>query len=141
MPDLVLDNAFTLSDGYVWKYLGTVTNENEPDTLTTFLPIEFITNSSNSQTQNQYNAQLQARSGTITRIDPPVYSVGATAGIYPKAIKYDGKGGLVVSEIVAGDTLGYSVLTITDPESIIRLNTITNQTEILIRGLITLLEL
>lgn len=128
MPDLVLDNAFTLSDGYVWKYLGTVTNENEPDTLTTFLPIEFITNSSNSQTQNQYNAQLQARSGTITRIDPPVYSVGATAGIYPKAIKYDGKGGLVVSEIVAGDTLGYSVLTITDPESIIRLNTITNQT-------------
>lgn len=128
MPDLVLDNAFTLSDGYVWKYLGTVTNENEPDTLTTFLPIEFITNSSNSQTQNQYNAQLQARSGTITRIDPPVYSVGATAGIYPKAIKFDGKGGLVVSEIVAGSTLGYSVLTITDPESIVRLNTITNQT-------------
>lgn len=127
MPDFVLDNPFTLSDGYVWKYLGTVTNENEPDTLTTFLPIEFITNSSNSETQNQYNAQVQARSGTITRIDPPVYSVGATAGIYPKTINFDGKGGLVISEIVAGSTSGYSVLTITDPESLVRLNTITNQ--------------
>jgi hypothetical protein len=129
MPDLVLDNPFTLSDGYVWKYLGTVTNENEPDTLTTFLPIEFITNSSNSETQNQYNAQLQARSGTITRIDPPVYSVGATAGIYPKAIRFNQKGGLVVSQIVAGDTLGYSVLTIEDAESIVTLNTINNQAD------------
>ncbi len=129
LPDLIIDNPFTLDDGYVWKYLGTVTNENEPDTLTTFLPIEFITNSSDAETQNQYNAQLQARSGTITRIDPPVYSSGATVGTYPKGIAFIGKGGLKVNGVTAGDTLGYFVLTITEEESITRITTINAQAD------------
>ena len=118
LPDLVVDNPFTLEDGYVWKYLGTVSEDNEPDTLTTFLPVEYITTSSDTQTQNQYNTQLQAKPGEITRIDIPIQPTGTTSGIYQKTIKYDMVGGLVVNSITAGNTAGYNVLEITDPDSI-----------------------
>ena len=122
VPNLVLDNPFTLGDGYVWKYLGSVRETDKPDSLTEFLPIEYITNSTDIETQNQYNTQLQAKLGEITRIEPPIQPSGTTAGTYPKTIKFDGKGGIVISALAAGATAGYNVLTVTDPESLARID-------------------
>lgn len=133
VPDLVIDTPFTLADGYVWKYLGSVTEENEPDTLTTFLPIEYITDSANTQTQNQYNTQLQAVSGQITRIEPPVQPTGTTVGTYPKSIPSI-KGGLVVSGVTNGNdsasiglTAGYWAITIDEGDSIQLINEVINE--------------
>lgn len=84
-PSLVITSPFTTSDGYTWKYLATVRESDLPYELTDYIPIDFSTISSDTETQNQYNVQATAVNGSITRIETTNAS-GASAGKYPYCI-------------------------------------------------------
>jgi len=126
-PTVVLPGAFSLGDGYKWQYLATVKESNLPYELTGYVPIEFASVASDGETQNQYNAQLQAVSSSITRMVVS-NSSGASAGVYPYTVcsvtvsdnsPYVLKVGQFST--TADPTINY--ITITDTESVSRINT------------------
>lgn len=71
----------TLSDGYVWKYIATVRSSDVPYELSDYIPIDFITSSSDTETVNQYTTQVTAVDGQITRIDM-ISNGGVSAAVY-----------------------------------------------------------
>jgi hypothetical protein len=117
-PSSVISTAFTTSDGYIWKYLGTVRESDLPSNLSDYLPINYITDSTNIDTQNQYNTQVQSVQGSISRIDVSV-PPGETAGRYTHTLLNSGlTAGLYISKWVGatGDT--ETLVEITNPASI-----------------------
>ena len=82
-PSGVSTVPFTLSDGYTWKYISTVKEGDLPYELVDYIPVDFATTSTDTETQNQYNTQITAINSSITRID---LTTGATAGVYPNTI-------------------------------------------------------
>lgn len=84
-PTGVLTSSFGLDDGYVWKYISTVKEGDLPYQLTDYIPVDFATTSTDTETSNQYNTQISAVNASITRIDS-VNSSGASAGVYTHAI-------------------------------------------------------
>lgn len=95
-PTHVTSEAVTLGDGYVWKYLATIKEGDLPYELTDYIPVDVATISSDNETQNQYNTQLEAVNGEITRID---VDNTATPGVYPYAY----------NQTIAGDGTPYLV--------------------------------
>ena len=84
-PTGVLTSPFGSSDGYLWKYISTVKEGDLPYQLTDYIPIDFATSSTDTESSNQYNTQVSAVNASITRIDL-VNSSGASAGEYTHAI-------------------------------------------------------
>jgi len=84
-PSQVLTTPFSTSDGYTWKYLATVKESNLPYELTDYIPVDFATSSTDTETQNQYNTQVEAVNGSITRM-VVTNSSGASAGNYPYSV-------------------------------------------------------
>ena len=118
-PSSVISTAFTTSDGYIWKYLGTVRESDLPSNLSDYLPINYITDSTNTDTQNQYNTQVQSVQGSISRIDVSVPTTGLTAGRYTHAILNSGfTAGLQIARWIGatGDT--ETLVEVTDSASV-----------------------
>ena len=84
-PSGVLTSPFGSSDGYVWQYISTVKEGDLPYELTDYIPVDFATSSTDTETNNQYNTQTSAVNASITRIGL-VNSSGASAGVYTNAI-------------------------------------------------------
>lgn len=84
-PSGVLTSPFGLSDGYVWQYIATVKEGDLPYELTDYIPVDFATISTDTETANQYNTQISAINASITRIGL-VNSSGASAGFYTHAL-------------------------------------------------------
>jgi hypothetical protein len=84
-PSQVLTTPFGTADGYRWQYLATVKESDLPYELTDYIPVDFATVSSDTETQNQYNTQAEAVNSSVTRMVVS-NSSGASAGVYPNAI-------------------------------------------------------
>jgi hypothetical protein len=84
-PTLTISTPFSQNDGYTWQYLATVKEGNLPYELTDYVPIEFATVSTDTETQNQYNVQVQAVPSSITRM-VVTNSSGAALGKYPYTV-------------------------------------------------------
>ena len=84
-PTLTISTPFISNDGYTWQYLATVKEGNLPYELTDYIPVEFATLSTDTETQNQYNAQVQAVPSSITRM-VVTNSSGAALGVYPYTV-------------------------------------------------------
>lgn len=84
-PTVLSSYPFKTSDGYKWKYMATVKESNLPYELTDYVPIEFVTLSTDTETQNQYNTQLSAINGSIDRMAIS-YPSGTNPAVYPAAI-------------------------------------------------------
>ena len=84
-PSLVSSSPFTLVDGYTWKYLGTVKESNLPYELTDYVPIEYVLDGVDTETQNQYNSQITAINGAIDRmtVSYPAGTQSSAFGVYP----------------------------------------------------------
>lgn len=84
-PTQVLSSTFTTSDGYRWKYLATLKEGDLPYELTDYVPVDFATEVQDLETQNQYNAQIEATNGSLDQI-VVTNSAGASAGVYSGSI-------------------------------------------------------
>lgn len=84
-PSLVVTTPFTLSDGYRWQYLATVRESDLPYELTDYVPVDFAVTSTDTETQTQWNAQVDAVNASITRMTT-VNAAGASAGVYPNTV-------------------------------------------------------
>lgn len=114
-PTGVLATEFTTSDGYIWKYMATVRESDLPYELTDYVPVDFAVSSTDTETVNQYNTQIQAVNGEITRID---LDQGTTAGNYEYTIVNNGSSVITLRVGNFGDNEdGTHFLTITDPSS------------------------
>lgn len=86
-PELVISSPFGTSDGYIWKFLGTVKESNLPYELTDYIPVEIASTTSDTETVNQYNTQIQATNSSITRVElSGAGFTGASAGVYDQTI-------------------------------------------------------
>ena len=122
-PSLVISASFETADGYIWKYLGSIEEENLPVNLTDYIPVNYITSTTNITTQNQYNNQLQAKNGAITRVDIS----GSADGRYTHTVTdTPSKRGLLVSKFTAFAGTE-SQIEIIDPDSVSILSTIETQ--------------
>jgi hypothetical protein len=123
-PSQVLTTPFTTSDGYRWQYLATVRESNLPYELTDYIPVDFATISSDTETQNQYNTQAEAINSSITRMVVTNAS-GASAGVYPNTISTATIGDVTTPYTLNvtsfSDTGGIKTVTITDEASRIRI--------------------
>ena len=84
-PTQVVTTPFETSDGYRWQYLATVKESSLPYELTDYIPVDFATTSTDTETQNQYNTQIEAVNGSITRM-VVTNSSGASAGVYTNTL-------------------------------------------------------
>jgi hypothetical protein len=91
-PSGVLTSPFRLTDGYIWQYIATVKEGDLPYQLTDYIPVDFATTSTDTETSSQYNTQISAVNASITRIGL-VNSSGASAGFYPNTITNNLVGG------------------------------------------------
>jgi hypothetical protein len=120
-PAQVLTTPFTTDDGYVWQYLSTVKEGDLPYELTDYIPVDFATVSTDTETQNQYNTQISAINAAITRIST-VNSSGASAGVYTNAVTQNLTDGTTpyTLNVTAFDAATNKV-TITDAASLARI--------------------
>lgn len=130
-PTHVTAEAMTYFDGYVWKYLATIKEGDLPYELTDYIPVDVATISSDNETQNQYNTQLEAVNGQITRID---VDNTATPGVYPYAydqtIAGSGENTPYLIQVAAFTEISSTVkqVRITDAASRDRINVLTSNT-------------
>ena len=82
-PSGVLPTPFKTSDGYVWQYLATVREGDLPYELTDYVPVDYVRTGNDTETINQYNAQISAVPSSITRIS---VTNGSSAGVYENTI-------------------------------------------------------
>lgn len=118
-PSVVLPGAQGVSDGYRWQYLSTVRESDLPYELTDYIPVDFAYSSADTETVNQYNAQIQAINGTLTKIEVS-NSSGASAGVYPYTISTETSESSTINPIkISGFTSDASgkYVTVTDPDS------------------------
>lgn len=119
-PTSILSTVFKTADLYIWKYIGTVKEADLLGSTSLYIPINYITDSSVLETQNQYNTQLQAADGGISRVDLSV-PVGVTSGSYRHSVPINStSSGLLVSRSVALSSTR-TQLEITDMSSINRI--------------------
>ena len=84
-PTTTQESAFTLGDGYMWKYMGTsskyisIGNDN-------LIAVNYVASSEGAV--NQYNTQIQAISGRISRTDTKYSNTPPQRALYPLAIVY-----------------------------------------------------
>lgn len=125
-PSAIISSPFQTVDKYIWKYLGTVKESDLLENNSEYLPINFIYSSTDIETQNQYNTQVQAIPGAISRID---ITQGAIPGIYDHSIPNTTSfPGLKVSNVryLPGGT--DTMLEITDAASINKISQLENIT-------------
>ena len=124
-PTQTLYSEFTLSDGYVWKYLATVRESDLPYELTDYIPVDYASIGTDTETTNQYNVQASAISGALTRIES-TNAAGASAGVYPNTVVSSGSS--VATLRVSAYNATTKTVTITDAESRAKItdNTTTN---------------
>ena len=118
-PTLTISTPFNQDDGYRWQYLATVKEGNLPYQLTDYIPVEFATVSTDTETQNQYNTQVQAVPSSITRM-VVTNSSGSALGVYPYTIStanYDGFVLKVLDVESVSDDPRSKVVVITDADS------------------------
>lgn len=72
-------------DGYMWKYISTIKESDLPYELTDYIPVDYTSISTDTETQNQYNTQISSINSSITRMSV-VNSSGASAGVYSNTI-------------------------------------------------------
>ena len=103
-PSLTTSTPFTLSDGYTWQYLASVREGNLPYELTGYVPVEYATISTDTETVNQYNTQVEAVPSSITRI---TVTNSSPIGVYPYTVSSVNYSGFVLKvarvDAVAGD--------------------------------------
>lgn len=119
-PTQTLYGEFSLSDGYRWKYLATVRETDLPYELTDYVPIDFASLSTDTETTNQYNVQSTAVSGALTRIEATNSTVGASVGVYPSAVT-SVLFNTTYTLYVNGYNSATKTITITDPTSVARI--------------------
>jgi hypothetical protein len=86
-PTQVLPVSFALSDGYVWRYIASVRESDLPFQLSDYFPIDYAYYADDTETQNQYNAQIGAVPGSIDRVVlSGTGASGVSAGVYDKSI-------------------------------------------------------
>lgn len=123
-PTGVLTSPFGLTGGYVWQYIATVKEGDLPYELTDYIPVDFATTSTDTETANQYNTQISAVNASITRIGL-VNSSGASAGVYTHALTRNLTG---TSRPFTLNVTGFdpvtNKITITDADSVARINSI-----------------
>jgi len=120
-PAQVLTTPFSTDDDYVWQYISTVKEGDLPYELTDYIPVDFATISTDTETQNQYNTQISAVNASITRIST-VNSSGASAGVYTNTIVKDSGYNTVYTLDVASFDPVTNTVRITDSLSVGRLN-------------------
>jgi hypothetical protein len=112
-PNQTIVSPFKTGEGYVWKYLGTIKETDLPYDLTDYIPVDFVTTSTDTETVNQYTTQLEAVNGSITRIDTTL-----TNGQYPYTITNSGSGPTIrVAEFNSDVGGGIRSITVTDPNA------------------------
>lgn len=119
-PAQVLTTPFSTDDDYQWQYISTVKESDLPYELTDYIPVDFATVSSDTETVNQYNTQISAVNSSITRINT-TNSSGASAGVYPNTIVKTSEYGTVYTVDVTGFDPVTNKVIITDPLSVSRL--------------------
>jgi hypothetical protein len=128
-PSGVLTSSFGSTDGYVWKYIATVKEGDLPYELTDYIPIDFVTTSTDTETSNQYNTQISAVNASITRIGL-VNSSGASAGVYTHALTQNLVNLTSTPRPFTLNVTGFDPVTnkisINDPDSVTRITNIGN---------------
>jgi hypothetical protein len=126
-PAQVLSTPFTTSDGYRWQYLSTIRESDLPYELVDYIPVDFATLSSDTETVNQYNTQSEAVNGSITRMVVSNAS-GASAGVYPNAISAETLGSINTTFVLSVGSYteinGVKKVRITESNSVSRLTTV-----------------
>jgi hypothetical protein len=125
-PTQTFTEQFTGSDGYTWKYLATVREGDLPYELTDYLPINYATLSTDTETTNQYNAQLTSVAGSLTRVEVSNFGTGVSWGVYSKTIARTASSGAAVIDISFYDRVT-NTLTVTDPPSIAKFTGTSNE--------------
>ena len=103
-PYGIYNAPFTLSDGYVWKYMATVRASDLPYELSDYIPVDYITSSSDTESTNQYNVQSTAVGGALTRLDF-ITNGGASAAVYSAAQYSDNTNPLLMAQTASGYTV------------------------------------
>lgn len=138
-PAQVLSSPFTTSDGYRWQYLSTVKESDLPYELLDYIPVDFATLSTDTETVNQYNAQAEAVNGSITRMVVN-NSSGASAGVYPNAISTETLGSVSTVFVLSvgnySETGGVKKITITESNSVSRLSAVASASPFGINGFV-----
>jgi len=115
-PTQTLYSEFTLSDGYIWKYLATVRESDLPYELTDYIPVDYASISTDTETTNQYNVQTSSVSGALTRIESS-NAAGASAGVYPNTVVSGSGSSSIATLRVSAYNATTKTVTITDAES------------------------
>lgn len=114
-PTEVFSEAFSVSDGYRWKYLASVRESDLPYELSDYLPIDYAYSIDDLETSNQYNAQITSIPGTIDRIVMSGSGAsGVSAGVYAQTLS--GVNAIRLAAITTVDSSTKQV-TITDSSS------------------------
>ena len=125
-PSGVLTSPFRSLDGYIWQYISTVKEGDLPYQLTDYIPVDFATTSTDTETSSQYNTQISAVNASITRIGV-VNSSGASAGVYTHALTRNLTDGSVAYTLnVTEFNSATNTVKITDATSVARINSIGN---------------
>jgi hypothetical protein len=115
-PVQTFTEQFTLSDGYTWKYIATAREGDLPYELTDYIPIDYASLSTDTETVNQYNTQLTSVAGSLTRVETSNFGSGVSWGVYPKTVARTISTGAAVLDVSAYDR-DTKILTITDSSS------------------------
>jgi hypothetical protein len=83
-PAHTISDIVTLEDGYKWKYIYKVTEDSVNFKTTSYLPIQFATEST-GQYVNQWNSQQNSVDGAINDISVTLPSSGWTAAEWGKS--------------------------------------------------------
>lgn len=84
-PTVTQESAFTLGDGYMWKYMGT-SSKYISMSGNYLIAVNYAASSEGAA--NQYNTQIQSVNGKISRVDTKYTTSTPTKAIYPLAIVY-----------------------------------------------------
>lgn len=95
-PSLVITSAFTLADGYKWQYLATVRESDLPYELIDYVPVDFAVTSTDTETQSQWNVQVDAVNSAIDKITVQ-NAPGASAGVYLNTVDRSTTTGWVIN--------------------------------------------
>ena len=119
VPETVQVFRFKLSDGYIWKYIGTVIETNLPIELSQYLVVNFIVDKTNTDTQTQYLAQFQSIPGEITAIVP--YNNTQTP-VYSRTLQRENDSSVFCLKVFSFTNIdGVKTIKITDPSSLQRI--------------------
>lgn len=70
------------NDGYKWKYLGVISDDCKGFLTSDYMPVAFVTDSTNDELQTQYNVQKSAINGSLLRIETTGTNTGTFSAAY-----------------------------------------------------------